>query len=175
MEEQSRMVLDMMSSTAWVLSSSSSFLLPVLLTKHFVHRSVQFRRHRRRRHQGCFGGLSGQFFRTAVRGRLGVLFQFVVPHSKGKETPTAAGGHQVFVVKGRDHGRHLQREKKEKKKEKKKREKKEKSGDIRHETAGGFNTRNHFTPLHTTSHRRRLFSVRHSPCVPAIRNCASRH
>jgi hypothetical protein len=64
--------------------------------------------------------LSGQFFRTAVRGRLGVLFQFVVPHSKGKETPTAAGGHQVFVVKGRDHGRHLQREKKEKKKEKKK-------------------------------------------------------
>jgi hypothetical protein len=53
-----------------------------------------------------------------------VLFQFVVPHSKGKETPTAAGGHQVFIVKGRDHGRHLQREKKEKK-EKKKEKKKE--------------------------------------------------
>jgi hypothetical protein len=170
------MVLDMMSSTAWVLSSSSSFqfflpvlpssssfLLPVLLTKHFVHRSVQFRCHRRRRHQGCFGGLSGQFFRTAVRGRLGVLFQFVVPHSKGKKTPTAAGGHQVFVVKGRDHGRHLQREKKEKKKEKKKERRKREEGekkerrkrkvgtlDMRQQGVSiPATTSHHFTPLHT--------------------------
>jgi hypothetical protein len=191
------MVLDMMSSTAWVLPSSSSiqFFLPPPSSSYQTLRPSKrpiplspspstprllWRLERPILSHGRPRPLGRAFpiRRTAFERKKnphGCRWSSSICRQRTRPRPSPAEREEREEER-EEEGEKKERRRREEGEKKERRKRKVGTLDMRQQGVSiPATTSHHFTPLHTTSHRRRLFSVRHSPCVPAILNCASRH